>query len=72
MDFEVGFYSHPIFSKTGGFPERLIKRIAEKSAEQGFPRSRLPELSQDEINFIRGKDYWKKRKLAFWSDEYVY
>lgn len=54
MDFEAGFYSHPIFSSTGGFPERMIKRIAEKSAEQGFPRSRLPELSQEEIDFIKG------------------
>ncbi|XP_022827446.1 myrosinase 1-like [Spodoptera litura] len=54
MDFEAGFYSHPIFSSTGGFPERMIKRIAEKSAEQGFPRSRLPELSQKEIDYIKG------------------
>ncbi|KAJ8715543.1 hypothetical protein PYW07_010025 [Mythimna separata] len=54
MDFEVGFYSDPIFSSTGDFPERMVKRIAEKSAEQGFPRSRLPELSQEEIEFIKG------------------
>uniref|UniRef100_A0A2A4JEG9 Beta-glucosidase n=1 Tax=Heliothis virescens TaxID=7102 RepID=A0A2A4JEG9_HELVI len=54
MDFEVGLYSHPIFSSTGGFPENLVKRIAERSAEQGFSRSRLPELSKEEIEFIKG------------------
>nr|XP_021196648.2 myrosinase 1 [Helicoverpa armigera] len=54
MDFEVGLYGHPIFSSTGGFPERVVKRVAEKSAEQGFPRSRLPELTQEEIEYIKG------------------
>ncbi|KAJ8709654.1 hypothetical protein PYW08_009658 [Mythimna loreyi] len=54
LDFEIGFYSHPIFSSTGGFPESVVKRVAERSAAQGFPRSRLPELTKDEIEFIRG------------------
>ncbi|XP_026729102.1 myrosinase 1-like isoform X1 [Trichoplusia ni] len=54
LDFEIGLYSHPIFSKTGGFPERVVKRIAEKSAEQGYPRSRLPELTKAEIDLIKG------------------
>ncbi|XP_075986680.1 myrosinase 1-like [Anticarsia gemmatalis] len=54
LDFEVGLYSHPIFSSTGGFPERVVKRIAQKSAEQGFPRSRLPKLSPEEIEYIKG------------------
>ncbi|KAM3960624.1 myrosinase 1-like [Aphomia sociella] len=54
MDFEVGLYSHPIFSTEGGFPESVIRRIGQKSAEQGYPRSRLPALSAEEIKFIRG------------------
>ncbi|XP_046973082.1 myrosinase 1-like [Vanessa cardui] len=54
MDFEVGLYSHPIFTSKGGFPERAIRRIAEKSREQGFPRSRLPEFSQEEIEYAKG------------------
>ncbi|KAG6464699.1 hypothetical protein O3G_MSEX014674 [Manduca sexta] len=54
MDFEVGLYSHPIFTDKGGFPPRVIKRIAERSAEQGFAKSRLPELSDEEIKYIKG------------------
>ncbi|KOB58201.1 Glycoside hydrolase [Operophtera brumata] len=54
MDFEVGLYSHPIFSSKGGFPERAIKRVLERSTEQGFIRSRLPELSDEEIEYIKG------------------
>ncbi|CAG9566613.1 unnamed protein product [Danaus chrysippus] len=47
-------YAHPIFSKTGNFPPEMIKRIADKSAAQGFLRSRLPELSSTEVKFIQG------------------
>lgn len=54
MDFEVSLHSHPIFSSTGGFPERVVKRVAERSAAQGFPRSRLPDLSPAEVEFIKG------------------
>ncbi|XP_059050571.1 myrosinase 1-like [Achroia grisella] len=54
MDFEVGLYSHPIFSTAGGFPESVIRLVGQKSAKQGYPRSRLPELSTKEIKFIKG------------------
>lgn len=32
----------------------MKEKIASKSAEQGFFRSRLPELSTQEVEFIRG------------------
>ncbi|XP_013168109.1 PREDICTED: lactase-phlorizin hydrolase-like [Papilio xuthus] len=58
-DFSWGLYSHPIFSETGDFPKSLKERVAAKSAEQGFPRSRLPEFTQEEIDYIRGtSDYF--------------
>ncbi|XP_061378474.1 myrosinase 1-like [Danaus plexippus] len=47
-------YAHPIFSKSGNFPPEMIKRIADKSAAQGFLRSRLPELSSEEVKFVQG------------------
>ncbi|XP_072937020.1 myrosinase 1-like [Epargyreus clarus] len=47
-------YSHPIFSKVGDFPPIMKKRIASKSASQGFPRSRLPEFTPEEMEYVRG------------------
>ncbi|XP_045533104.1 myrosinase 1-like isoform X2 [Pieris brassicae] len=38
----------------GGFPEDVKRRVALKSAEQGYPRSRLPEFTQEEIHYVRG------------------
>lgn len=32
----------------------MKERVATKSATQGFPRSRLPELSPEEVELIRG------------------
>ncbi|GBP05955.1 Myrosinase 1 [Eumeta japonica] len=52
--FEWAKYSHPIFSESGDFPAVMKEKIAAKSAEQGFPRSRLPEFTQEEIEYVRG------------------
>ncbi|VVD05286.1 unnamed protein product [Leptidea sinapis] len=54
MDFSVGLYSHPIFSSQGGFPESVKRRVAARSAEQGYPRSRLPEFTPEEIEYCKG------------------
>lgn len=47
-------YANPIFSKGGDFPAEVKKNVAMKSAEQGFPTSRLPELSGLEVAMVRG------------------
>ncbi|XP_030033142.2 myrosinase 1 [Manduca sexta] len=52
--FDWGQYMHPIFSKLGDFPKEVKRNVALKSAEQGYPRSRLPELSDDEVTHIQG------------------
>ncbi|XP_061723363.1 myrosinase 1-like isoform X1 [Cydia pomonella] len=52
--FDWGQYAHPIFSKDGDYPQELKHNVAYKSAEQGFARSRLPELSTKEVAYIRG------------------
>ncbi|KAH9634918.1 hypothetical protein HF086_017217 [Spodoptera exigua] len=49
-----GIYAEPIFSTEGGFPKELTARVAEKSALQGFPRSRLPEFTEEEKAFVKG------------------
>ncbi|KAH9634923.1 hypothetical protein HF086_017222 [Spodoptera exigua] len=49
-----GIYAEPIFSSEGGFPKEFSERIAEKSAQQRFPRSRLPEFTEEEKAFVKG------------------
>ncbi|KAG7299996.1 hypothetical protein JYU34_017033 [Plutella xylostella] len=50
---KFGIYANPIFGY-GGFPKEYSERVAEKSAAQGFPRSRLPEFSEEEKQFVLG------------------
>lgn len=52
--FQWGLYAEPIFSEQGGFPKELSERVAAKSKEQGYPWSRLPELSDEEKAFVKG------------------
>lgn len=52
--FDWGQYVHAIFTKEGDFPEQIKKNVAYKSAEQGYAKSRLPELSVAEVDLIRG------------------
>lgn len=48
----------------------MKERIATKSFEQGFARSRLPEFTPDEIQYVRGtSDYFG---LNHYSTSYVY
>ncbi|XP_068625370.1 myrosinase 1-like [Battus philenor] len=49
-----GIYAEPIFSEEGGFPKELSERVAQKSREQGYPRSRMPEYTEEEKAFTRG------------------
>ncbi|XP_045536187.1 lactase-phlorizin hydrolase [Papilio machaon] len=69
-EFTWGIYANPIFSDTGDFPEVMKKRVAAKSIEQGLYRSRLPEFTAEEIDYIRGSsDYFG---LNHYSTKYVY
>ncbi|XP_052745821.1 lactase/phlorizin hydrolase-like [Bicyclus anynana] len=63
-------YSWPVFSETGDFPPALKKRVAARSAEQGYPRSRLPEFTPEEIEFVKGtSDYFG---LNHYSTNYIH
>ncbi|CAH2097432.1 unnamed protein product [Euphydryas editha] len=50
----VGMYSHPVYSKEGGWPPVIEKIIAEKSKKEGLYHSRLPSFTQEEIDLIKG------------------
>ncbi|KAJ4448534.1 hypothetical protein ANN_10552 [Periplaneta americana] len=51
---KAGLYCHPIFSKEGDYPQELKDKIAERSRAQGFQKSRLPQFTPEEIEYIRG------------------
>lgn len=49
-----GRYSHPIYSKEGGWPASVIRIMKEASFKEGYEVSRLPDFSDEEIKLIRG------------------
>ncbi|XP_045539978.1 myrosinase 1-like [Papilio machaon] len=53
-EFEMGVYLDPIWSKKGDFSSVVKKIVEKKSKQQGFYRSRLPTLSPEEINLLKG------------------
>ena len=53
FEFESGWTAHPIFSKTGDYPEIMKKLIAERSKLQGLNESRLPTFSEEWIKLIK-------------------
>ncbi|XP_052759311.1 myrosinase 1-like [Galleria mellonella] len=54
MQNTAGRYSHPIYSKEGGWPPEVERIVAINSERQGYPRSRLPAFTRQEIELVRG------------------
>ncbi|XP_018320179.1 cytosolic beta-glucosidase-like [Agrilus planipennis] len=52
--FKVGMYTNPIFSTNGDYPQLVKDLVAKKSALEGFSKSRLPEFTSGEIEYIKG------------------
>ncbi|XP_023951781.1 myrosinase 1 isoform X2 [Bicyclus anynana] len=56
---QLGRYSHPIYSKEGGWPPSVEKVMLEHSLQQGHTESRLPAFTEQEIEFMKGTaDYY--------------
>ncbi|CAH1122860.1 unnamed protein product [Ceutorhynchus assimilis] len=51
MAFSMGLYANPIYN--GNWPQVVIDRVGNRSRNEGFPKSRLPEFTPQEIEFIR-------------------
>lgn len=52
MQFMFGIFANPLY--VGDFPEVVKIRVAERSKAEGRNQSRLPELSQEEIAYMKG------------------
>lgn len=50
--FQFGIYAWPIF--VGDYPEVIRNNVDTFSTEQGYPWSRLPEFSPEEIEYVKG------------------
>ncbi|CAG4978979.1 unnamed protein product [Colias eurytheme] len=70
MIFNLGQYAHPIYSETGNYPQRFIDLIAEASARQGLPESRLRSFSQEQIDYMKGTGDFLS--INHYSSSYVY
>ncbi|XP_045505439.1 myrosinase 1-like [Colias croceus] len=54
LDFMIGRYSHPIYSKEGGWPPTVEKILLEYSLKQGYNYSRLPSFTEEEKKLLKG------------------
>ncbi|XP_056640977.1 myrosinase 1-like [Diorhabda sublineata] len=52
LQFMLGIFANPLY--VGDFPEIVKFRVAERSKAEGRTQSRLPELTQEEIAYIKG------------------
>lgn len=52
LQFSYGWYANPIVY--GNYPEVMIDRIAQRSKKEGYLKSRLPEFTKEEIEYIKG------------------
>ena len=70
----MGWLSHPIFSKSGGYPPVMVEAIASNSVREGRPWSRLPEMSPKIKAYIQGSadflglNYYTSRFVSMNND----
>ena len=51
-DFKFGWFANPIFR--GDYPHRMKQRILDISKKEGRLRSRLPELTPEQTELVKG------------------
>lgn len=66
MLFQCGLYGHPIFSRTGGYPPIMVDSIAELSKAEGRAWSRLPYMSAEVRDSLRG---WQIEKQNYFATD---
>ncbi|CRK95547.1 CLUMA_CG009012, isoform A [Clunio marinus] len=54
IQFDIGWFANPIFSKDGGYPKVMIDEINERSKKEGQAWSRLPKMSKTTMKYVKG------------------
>ncbi|XP_050343356.1 myrosinase 1-like [Nymphalis io] len=54
LQMHLGLYAHPIYSVEGDYPPMVRERIDNMSQHQGYPSSRLPNFTPEEVDMVRG------------------
>lgn len=71
MQFTLGWFAHPIYSLTGGYPPVMITQILRNSISEGRTWSRLPNLAGHLKNAVHGTadflglNYYSSRLVEF-------
>lgn len=75
--YRLGWFAHPLFSKSGGYPQVMVDEIAERSKLEGRSFSRLPDVSSTLKDYLRGSsdffglNYYTSRLLSIDRHEYA-
>ncbi|KRT83938.1 glycoside hydrolase, partial [Oryctes borbonicus] len=54
IQMNLGWFTHPIFSKSGDYPPIMRQKVDAMSERESFTRSRLPYFTDDEIQLLNG------------------
>lgn len=54
QDYRLGWFAHPIFSETGGYPEVMTNEIEEVCKLEGRAFSRLPRMDDKTKLLVKG------------------
>ena len=55
FQFKLGWFANAIYG-SGDYPAIMKEQVLNKSLAQGYNRSRLPEFTQQEIEYIKGEN----------------
>lgn len=76
MSFDIGWFANPIFSEDGGYPQVMVDEINDRSKREGRPWSRLPEMTDEVRDYIKGSadflgyNYYSSRMVQLNTSDY--
>ncbi|XP_058127648.1 myrosinase 1-like [Anopheles ziemanni] len=76
LEFQIGWFSDPLFGAEGNYPATMIADIGENSLREGRYTSRLPTFTDEQRTLIRGScdffayNYYSSRLATLASEDY--